>query len=131
MKRKLAQSVVAVAAIAVAVGVGSLIATPGAQAALSNGQQVVLQAEKNLGHNTGAGLIDVKLLSATTSKGALSGRFAISSVTLSQFDGSQAIQVSLVAASCDNTNRHGATTGVVVPQNATVHLGYPKAVQMP
>jgi hypothetical protein len=130
MKRKLVQSVVAVVVVAGAVGVGSLIATPGAQAALSTGQQVVLQASKDLTVN-GQGLVGVKLLSAVTGRGALSGRFAISSVTIAQFAGSQAIQVSLRAATCDNANGFGATEDVVVPQNETVHLDYPKAVLMP
>lgn len=131
MKRKLVQSVVAAAVVlAGVVGIGSLIASSGAQAAVSTGQQVVLQASKDL--TTGQrGLADVKLLSAVTGTGALSGRFAISSVTIAQFDGSQAIQVSLRAASCNDANGYGATESVVVPKNETVHLDYPKAMQMP
>lgn len=130
MKRKLVQSVVAAAVLAGAVGVGSLVATAGAQAALSTGQQVVLQASKQLPASS-PGLVYVKLLSAVTGRGPLSGRFAISSVTIAQFGGSQALEVSLRAATCDNANGFGALENVVVPQYQTVHLDYPKAVQMP
>jgi hypothetical protein len=131
MKRKFVQSIVAAAVVAGAVGVGSLIATPGAQASLATGQQVVMQASKELTLNGQPGLTYVKLRSALTGRSGLSGRFAVSSVTIAQFGGSQALEVSLRAATCDNSNGFGAIEDVVVPQDQTVHLDYPKAVQMP
>jgi|1186.fasta_scaffold232779_1 hypothetical protein len=117
-------------ALLVAVGafaIGSVLVGQSASA-LTSGQQVVLQASQDL---TSQGLIDVKLLSAVSGKGGLSGRVAISSVTIAQFGGSQAIGVSLRAATCDNANGFGSTEEVVVPQDQTVHLDYPSAMQMP
>jgi hypothetical protein len=132
MKWKRVQWAVVAAVAATAVGGGIVVAMPsaGADATLSSGDQVVLQASKDLPISQ-QGLVYVKLVSAVTGRGALSGRFAVSSVTFAQFGGSQAIQVGLRAASCDNANGFGAVEDVVVPQNQTVHLDYPRAVQMP
>jgi hypothetical protein len=93
--------------------------------------QVLMQAEADLTDNGQPGLTYVKLLNETNGSPTLSGRFAVSSVTVSQFGGDQPIQVSLRAASCDNSNGLGAIGDVVVPQDQTVQLPYPTPVLMP
>jgi hypothetical protein len=93
--------------------------------------QVLMQASAELTDNGQPGLTYVKLLNELTGAPSLSGHLAVSSVTISQFGGSQPIQVSLRAASCDNSNGLGAIGDVVVPQNQTVQLPYPTPVLMP
>jgi hypothetical protein len=93
--------------------------------------QVLMQASADLTDNGQPGLADVKLLNATTAAAPLSGRFALSSMTISQLGGSQAIEVALQAASCDDANGLGAIQDVVVAPDQTVQLPYPTPVLMP
>ena len=73
----------------------------------------------------------VHLLEATSRAGKLSARLAVSSITIAQMGGTQPLEVGILAANCDHSNRYGAIEDVVVPQNATVHLTYPNAVRLP
>ncbi|MDT4915770.1 MAG: hypothetical protein QOI15_211 [Pseudonocardiales bacterium] len=136
MQRKSGTAVIAALLAAAAVGLGSLImmqnvagATSATSAVTTASRHVVMQASAEL--TSGVGLKDVKLFDATTNSGKLSGRFAVSSVTVAQAGGSQAIEVSLRAATCDNSNAFGAVEYIVVPQDETVHISYPSAVRMP
>jgi hypothetical protein len=114
------------------IGIAAASASSGRAAARQQaaGQRFVMQAAADLPSGP-VGLKDVKLLNAVTGAGKLSGRVAISSITLAQADGSQAIEVALRAATCDDANGFGAVEDVIVPPNQTVHLTYPAALHLP
>jgi hypothetical protein len=89
-----------------------------------------MQAKGQLS-TVGKGLFDLKLRNAINGTGRIGARIAISSITIGQFGGSQAIEVSILAKSCDNANGFGGLEDVVVPQDDTVHLSYPSPIRMP
>ena len=132
MNRKTGSMLIGAVAVAAVVGVGTLVATQDAAGAAraTAGQHIVMQRQAQL-TTSGKGLVEAKLFSAVNGGAKLGSRIAVSSITLSQFGGSQAIEVSIRAASCDSTNGFGALESVVVPQDDTVHLDYPSAVRMP
>ena len=124
----------ALAAAAVVVGTtaGVVIATQGAAGAARTtaGQHIVMQAKGQLS-TVGKGLFDLKLRNAVNAGARISARIAVSSITISQFGGNQAIEVAILARSCDGANGFGGLEDVVVPQDETVHLSYLSAVRMP
>lgn len=132
MNRRIASGVIGAAVVALGTGAGALIATQDAAGAArtTSGMHLVLQGHATLS-TVGKGLFNLKLHSAVSGNAKLTNRFAITSITLSQFGGSQAIQVSIHASTCDNTNGYGGLEGVVVPQDETVHLAFPGAVRAP
>ena len=132
MNRKLSTGLIGVVGVAAAVGAATLVATQNASGAARTtaGQHIVMQRQAQLS-TVGKGLFVAKLFNATSGVGKLTGRIAVSSITLSQFGGSQAIEVAILARSCDNANGFGGLEDVVVPQDDTVHLDYPSAVRMP
>jgi hypothetical protein len=119
--------------VAGTVNVGNLPAVQDVQVVSQPAQQVVLQASADLSETNPppVGLTYVKLLRADTGTGALSGRYAISSVTIGQFGGDQELPVILRAASCDNSNGYGELEDIVVPKGQTVQLNYPSPLQFP
>jgi hypothetical protein len=130
MNRKLGS--VLIGAAIITGGVTTLVATQNAAGAARTtaGQHIVMDGHATL-TAAGKGLFYLKLHSAIDGTGKLTSRIAVSSITLSQFGGSQAITVAIRAATCDNANGFGALEQVVVPQDETVHLTYPSAVRMP
>jgi hypothetical protein len=131
MQRKLGITAVGAAVVAAAVAAGTLVTTQNAAgvARTTTGQHIVMQASGDL--VVGSGLFYLRLHDATRGTAKLTNRIAVSSITLAQLGGSQPIQVSIRAATCDNANGFGALEEVVVPQDQTVHLNYPSAVRMP
>ena len=132
MKRKIGTALIGTVVLALGAGVGSVIVTQSAAGAArtTTGMHLVLQGHATLS-TVGKGLFDLKLRSAVSGNAKLTNRFAITSITISQVSGSQAIQVSIYASNCDNTNGYGGLEDVVVPQDDTVHLAFPGAVRAP
>jgi hypothetical protein len=132
MNRKIGSALVAAAIAVGGTAAGVTIATQSAAGAARTtaGQHIVMQATGQLS-TVGKGLFDLKLRSAVSGGGQIGARIAVSSITISQFGGSQAIEVAILAKSCDGANGLGGLEDVVVPQDDTVHLSYPSAVRMP
>jgi hypothetical protein len=131
MNRRIASALIGTAVVALGAGAGALVVTQDAAGAARTtaGQHLVMQASGDL--VAGSGLFYLKLMNATSGFAKVTNRIAVSSITFAQLGGSQPVEVSIRAATCDNSNGFGALEYVVVPQNQTVHLSYPSAVRMP